>query len=83
MKVILLAGGLGTRLSEYTKTIPKPMIKVGKQPIILHIMKLYAKHGFKNFYIALGYKSDVIKNSLGGEGGTSQDLNHLLMPYSQ
>ena len=62
MKVVILAGGLGTRLSEYTKTIPKPMIKVGKQPIILHIMKLYAKHGFKNFYIALGYKGQVIKN---------------------
>ena len=54
MKVVLLAGGFGTRLSEYTKTIPKPMINVGGQPILLHIMKLYAKHGFKNFYIASG-----------------------------
>ena len=61
MKVILLAGGFGTRLSEYTKTIPKPMIKVGGKPIIFHIMKQYAKYGFKEFYIALGYKGSVIK----------------------
>ena len=61
MKVVILAGGFGTRLSEYTKTIPKPMISVGGQPMLLHIMKLYAKHGFKNFYIALGYKGEMIK----------------------
>ncbi len=61
MKVVILAGGFGTRLSEYTKTIPKPMINVGGKPILLHIMKLYAKHGFKNFYIALGYKGEMIK----------------------
>ena len=61
MKVVILAGGFGTRLSEYTKTIPKPMIKVGGKPMILHIMKLYAKHGFKDFYIALGYKGEIIK----------------------
>ena len=52
MKVILLAGGFGTRLSEYTKTIPKPMITVGGKPIILHIMKHYAKYGFKDFSVA-------------------------------
>ena len=61
MKVILLAGGLGTRLSEYTKTIPKPMIEVGGQPMLIHIMKQYAKYGFKDFYIALGYKGEIIK----------------------
>jgi len=61
MKVILLAGGFGTRLSEYTKTIPKPMIEVGGKPMLFHIMKLYAKYGFKDFYIALGYKGLVIK----------------------
>ena len=61
MKVILLAGGFGTRLSEYTKTIPKPMIEVGGKPMLFHIMKLYAKYGFKDFYIALGYKGFVIK----------------------
>ena len=61
MKVVLIAGGFGTRLSEYTKTIPKPMICIGDQPMLLHIMKLYAKYGFKDFYIALGYKGEVIK----------------------
>ena len=61
MKVVLLAGGFGTRLSEYTKTIPKPMIDVDGKPLLLHIMKFYAKHGFKNFYIALGYKGEMIK----------------------
>ena len=61
MKVVLLAGGFGTRLSEYTKTIPKPMIDIDGKPILFHIMKFYAKHGFKNFYIALGYKGEIIK----------------------
>jgi len=61
MKVVLLAGGFGTRLSEYTKSIPKPMIKIKGKPMLLHIMNLYAKHGFKDFYIALGYKGQIIK----------------------
>ena len=61
MKVVILAGGMGTRISEYTKTIPMPMIKVGNKPIIYHIMKHYSKYGYKNFYIALGYKGHVIK----------------------
>jgi len=61
MNVIILAGGLGTRLTEYTKTIPKPMVKVAGYPILLHIMNHYVKFGFKNFYIATGYKGYVIK----------------------
>ena len=61
MKVVILAGGLGTRISEYTKTIPKPMIKVLKKPLIYFIMKHYANYGFKDFYIALGYKGHIIK----------------------
>ncbi len=61
MKVIILAGGFGTRLSEYTKTIPKPMINICGKPMLLHIMKQYAKYGYKDFYIALGYKGEVIK----------------------
>ena len=61
MKVVILAGGLGTRLSEYTKTMPKPMINIAGKPILFHIMKQYAKHGYKDFYIALGYKGEVIK----------------------
>jgi glucose-1-phosphate cytidylyltransferase len=62
MKVVILAGGLGTRLSEYTKTIPKPMISVNGLPIIFRIMSFYAKYGFKDFYIALGYKGEIIRN---------------------
>jgi len=61
MKVIILAGGLGTRLSEYTETIPKPMVTVGGRPIIWHIMRTYAHFGHKDFYLALGYKSELIK----------------------
>jgi glucose-1-phosphate cytidylyltransferase len=62
MKVVILAGGFGTRISEYTKSIPKPMIRIKKLPILVHIMKHYSKFGFNEFYIALGYKGNVIKN---------------------
>ena len=62
MKVILLAGGFGTRLAEYTDIIPKPMVPVGGKPILWHIMQSYAKYGHKDFYVALGYKSEVIKD---------------------
>jgi glucose-1-phosphate cytidylyltransferase len=62
MKVVILAGGLGTRISEYTKFIPKPMIKINGVPILVHIMKHYSKFGFNDFYVALGYKGEVIKN---------------------
>jgi len=62
MKVVILAGGFGTRISEYTKSIPKPMIKIKRLPILVHIMKHYSKFGFNEFYIALGYKGNVIKN---------------------
>ena len=62
MKVVILAGGYGTRLSEYTKTIPKPMVMIKNKPLIYYVMKIYANYGYKNFYIALGYKGSVIKN---------------------
>ena len=62
MKVVILAGGFGTRLAEYTDTIPKPMIPVGGKPIIHHIMQFYSNYGHKDFYIALGYKGEVIRN---------------------
>jgi glucose-1-phosphate cytidylyltransferase len=61
MKVIILAGGYGTRLSEYTESIPKPMLYIGGKPIMWHIMKTYGHYGHKDFYLALGYKSEVIK----------------------
>lgn len=61
MKVVILAGGFGTRLSEYTDSIPKPMVPIGGLPMIHHIINIYVKYGHKEFYIALGYKGDVIK----------------------
>jgi len=62
MKVVILAGGFGTRLGEYTESIPKPMVTVGGRPILWHIMKTYAHFGFIDFYLALGYKAEVIKD---------------------
>jgi len=61
MKVVILAGGFGTRLAEETDRIPKPMVEIGGRPILWHIMKHYAHYGFKEFFIALGYKGEVIK----------------------
>ena len=61
MKVVILCGGLGTRLSEETQLRPKPMVEIGGRPILWHIMKIYAHHGIKEFVIALGYKGEQIK----------------------
>lgn len=61
MKVVILAGGLGTRLAEYTNVIPKPMVPIGDKPILWHIMQRFADFGHLDFYIALGYKADVVK----------------------
>ena len=61
MKVILLAGGLGTRISEETSTKPKPMVEIGGKPILWHIMKMYSHHGVNEFIICAGYKGYVIK----------------------
>ena len=62
MKVVILAGGKGTRISEYTKSIPKPMVKIGSKPIIEHILNYYIKFGFKDFIIATGYKHSIIRD---------------------
>lgn len=62
MKTVILAGGFGTRLSEYTNIIPKPMVEIGGKPMLWHIMKCYSKYGYKDFIIALGYKGEVIKD---------------------
>ena len=61
MKIVILCGGLGTRLSEETKTIPKPMVKIGSKPIIEHLMLIYMKNGFNDFILAAGYKYKIIQ----------------------
>ena len=61
MKVIILAGGYGTRLGDITEAIPKPMLKIGNKPILWHIMKIYAYYGYKDFVLSLGYKAENIK----------------------
>lgn len=61
MKVVILAGGLGTRLSEETVNVPKPMVEIGGMPILWHIMKIYAAQGFDEFVVALGYKGEALK----------------------
>lgn len=62
MKVAILCGGMGTRLAEETTVKPKPMVEIGGRPMLWHIMKLYERHGFTDFTLALGYKGEVIKN---------------------
>lgn len=62
MKVIILAGGWGTRLGQLTDSIPKPMVKIGNKPILWHIMKIYSHYGYNDFIIALGVKGEVIKD---------------------
>lgn len=62
MRVVILAGGFGTRLQEETAVKPKPMVEIGGQPVLWHIMSIYAAYGFKEFVVALGYKGEVIKN---------------------
>lgn len=62
MKVVILAGGFGTRLAELTQEIPKPMVPIGEKPILWHIMNHYSKFGFNEFVIALGYKAQLIKD---------------------
>ncbi len=62
MKVLILAGGFGTRLSEYTHEVPKPMVTIGKIPILVHVMRLYSKYDFNEFVVATGYKSEIINS---------------------
>ncbi|MBE0695796.1 MAG: glucose-1-phosphate cytidylyltransferase [Anaerolineaceae bacterium] len=62
MKVVLFCGGFGTRLKEYSETIPKPMVEIGYRPIMWHIMRYYAHYGHKDFILCLGYRGDIIKN---------------------
>jgi glucose-1-phosphate cytidylyltransferase len=74
MKVVILAGGFGTRLAEETDVRPKPMVEIGGRPILWHIMNIYAAHGFKNFIIALGYKGEVIKRYMSDDRNLTGDM---------
>jgi glucose-1-phosphate cytidylyltransferase len=74
VKVAILAGGVGSRLSEETEVKPKPMVEIGGRPILWHIMKHYAKYGFKDFVLALGYKGDYIKRYMLDYANLSSDL---------
>jgi glucose-1-phosphate cytidylyltransferase len=78
MKVVILAGGLGTRLSEYTDEIPKPMVPIGGKPILLHIMNRYARYEITDFGLALGYKAEVIKKFFIDFNVVSSDLSNDL-----
>jgi glucose-1-phosphate cytidylyltransferase len=79
MKVVILAGGLGTRLSEETDVRPKPMVEIGGYPIIWHIMKIYSYYGFNEFIILLGYKGNVIKNFFLNYHNTTNDMTINLL----
>ena len=77
-KMVVLAGGFGTRLSEYTEETPKPMVQIGDMPILMHIIKRYLSYGHKDFYIATGYKSEFINKyfaSLGDLKKVEKDQN--------
>ena len=62
MKVVLFCGGLGTRIREYPESIPKPMIPVGNQPILWHVMQYYSQYGHSDFILCLGYKANTVKD---------------------
>lgn len=62
MKVVLFCGGLGTRIREYSESVPKPMIPIGHQPILWHVMQYYSQYGHRDFVLCLGYKANVVKN---------------------
>jgi glucose-1-phosphate cytidylyltransferase len=74
MKTVILAGGLGTRLSEETQVRPKPMVEIGGHPMLWHIMNIYAHHGFQDFIVALGYKGEVIKDYFLNFNARTSDL---------
>jgi glucose-1-phosphate cytidylyltransferase len=75
MKVAILAGGLGSRISEETEIKPKPMVEIGGRPILWHIMKHYSHHGFNDFVIGLGYKGEVIKRYMVEYASLHSDLS--------
>lgn len=83
MKTIILAGGLGTRLGELTVSIPKPMVKIGDKPILWHLMNYYSSYGHNDFCLALGYKSNIIKNYFLNYKNEVSDLSISLQENSK
>lgn len=83
MKVVILCGGLGTRLREETEYRPKPMVPIGDRPILWHIMKIYAHYGFKEFILCLGYKGEVIKDYFRNYHWNTSDVTLKLGPNPQ
>lgn len=82
MEAIILAGGLGTRLSEETATIPKPMVTVGGRPMLWHILSIFGAHGIRDFFVALGYRGDVIKEYLLNYSSLSASFRVSLRDHS-
>lgn len=76
MEVVILCGGKGTRLSEYTEDIPKPLVKVGDKPILHHLMNIYAAHGHKDFILCLGYKGEKIEEYFKNKKGWNIEFMH-------
>ena len=79
MRAIILCGGFGTRLSEYTDTIPKPMVPIGNRPILWHIIQIYKRFGVKKFLIALGYKGEIIKEYFARKENIDPDIDFNLI----
>ena len=77
MKTVILAGGFGTRLSEYTETIPKPMVEVNNKPILERIMNIYVSYGLDDFYLALGYKSEFISSFF--KSSSNNNVNYKIL----
>ena len=80
MKVVILCGGLGTRLREETEFRPKPLVEIGQRPILWHIMKLYAHHGLRDFVLCLGYRGQMIKEF--EDTAFSLQLNQISKPFT-
>lgn len=78
MQIVILAGGKGTRIKEFTKTIPKPMIKILNKPLIVHIINHYLRYGFNDFIIAAGYKKDVIKQYFKTSRKRNSNYTHVI-----
>ncbi len=78
MKTIILAGGFGTRLSEYTDVIPKPMVMINRKPILIRVINIFTYYGFKDFYLALGYKAELVSSFFNSQinQSTSYKINN-------